>query len=270
MTTGIDAGRLLFARYAYAPNALGYCGPAGAASLETVACGGGGAASAASAVDTVARQFSGAWPYQELVAELAGIDDPLDERVVRGYWTGNELTAAVDRERFGRELLSRLGARAGHYWKYLTDDLLPEAAPTHAFHVFGVYPWTRLLGTGMPQPMQVLDSCRIRNGVVVSLTPHTATVRSRGLQFDGRRLALGPLEDRPARRSVGSGSFVPDLRIGDRVAVHWDLVCDRLDADQAGSLECWTDWQLQQTNPRLERSQETAVERAGTGRDRIR
>ncbi|BCN45994.1 DUF6390 family protein [Prescottella equi] len=261
MTTGVDAGRVLFARYAYAPNALGYCGPAGAATLETVACGGVGAGSAA--VDAVARQFSGAWPYQELLAELAGIDDPLDGRVVRGYWTGNEVTAAVDRARFGRELLARLGARAGHYWKYLTDDLLPEAAPTHAFHVFGVYPWTRLLDTGMPQPMHVLDSCRIRNGVVVALTSQTATVRSRGLQFDGRRLALGPLEDRPARRNVGSGSFVPDLRIGDRVAVHWDLICDRLDADEAGSLEHWTDWQLQQTNPRLGRSSERPA--AGRG-----
>ncbi len=115
----------------------------------------------------------------------------------------------------------------------------------------------------MPQPMHVLDSCRIRNGVVVALTSQTATVRSRGLQFDGRRLALGPLEDRPARRNVGSGSFVPDLRIGDRVAVHWDLICDRLDADEAGSLEHWTDWQLQQTNPRLGRSSERPA--AGRG-----
>ncbi|GAB2635074.1 DUF6390 family protein [Prescottella soli] len=242
------AGRTLFARYAYAPNALGYCGPAGSV-LETVACGGVGAD--VGGVDAAARQFSGAWPYQELLAEQSGVDDALDEAVVRGYWTGNELTAAVDRERFGRALLDRLGARAGHYWKYLTDDLLPEVAPTHAFHVFGVYPWTRLLGTGMPQPLHVLDSCRIRNGVVVELRPDTAVVRSRGLQFDGVRLMLGPLEDRPARRRTAAGPFVPDLRVGDRVAVHWDLVCDRLDADQAGSLEHWTDWQLTQTNPRL-------------------
>lgn len=247
------SGRALFARYAYAPNALGYCGPAGSALLEAVACAGEGAV--VDEVDAAARQFSGAWPYQELLAELCGVDDPLDERVARGYWTGNELTASVDRERFGRELLDRLGARAGHYWKYLTDDLLPEVAPTHAFHVFGVYPWTRLLGTGMPQPLQVLDSCRIRNGVVVELRPDTAVVRSRGLQFDGVRLALGPLEDRAVRRRVPAGAFVPDLRVGDRVAVHWDLVCDRLDADQAGSLEYWTDWQLQQTNPRLAREQ---------------
>lgn len=242
-------GRALFARYAYAPNALGYCGPVGAADLEAVACAGEDAA--VGCVDAAARQFSGAWPYQELLAEMSDSDGPLDERVVRAYWTGNELTASVDRTRFGRTLLDRLGGRAGHYWKYLSDELLPEVAPTHAFHVFGVYPWTRLLHTGMPQPLFVLDSCRIRNGVVVEVRPDTAVVRARGLQFDGAKLTLGPLEDRPARRRTAVGPFVADLRVGDRVAVHWDLVCDRLDADQAGSLEYWTEWQLTQTNPRL-------------------
>ncbi len=80
----------LFAQYAHAPNALGYCGPADAAALRAVACGAG--------ADVDVRRwprFSGAWPYQEVIAELAGIDDPLDERVVRAYWTGNELTDAV-------------------------------------------------------------------------------------------------------------------------------------------------------------------------------
>ncbi|RVW01780.1 DUF6390 family protein [Rhodococcus spongiicola] len=244
------AGRVLFARYAYAPNALGYCGPSESTVLGHVACANEGAA--VHEVDSAARRFSGAWPYLELLAEMSGGGDPLDERVVRGYWTGNELTAAADRGRFGRELLGRLGARAGSYWRYLTDDLLPEVAPTHAFHVFGVYPWTRLLGTGKAQPLYALDSCRIRNGVVVELRPGTAVVRSRRLRFDGTKLTLGPLEDGFASWRTPAGPFVPDLRLGDRVAVHWDRLCDRLDADQAGSLEHWTNWQLKQTNARLE------------------
>ncbi|WP_308116673.1 DUF6390 family protein, partial [Rhodococcus zopfii] len=32
-------GARLFARYAHAPNELGYCGPASAAALERAACG---------------------------------------------------------------------------------------------------------------------------------------------------------------------------------------------------------------------------------------
>ena len=112
-------------------------------------------------VPSLARGFSGAWPYQQVLAELAGIDDPLDERVVRAYWTGNELTDRVGNVRFGSALLERIRPQAGHYWGHLTDDLLAEASPTHAFHVFGVYPWSRLLETGLPEPLNVLDSCRI-------------------------------------------------------------------------------------------------------------
>src|SRR5574340_366291 len=174
----IPPGHRLFAQYAYAPNALGYCGPSGSAGLAAVACGHGVDEQDASVdVAALARRFSGAWPYQEILAELAGITDPLDERVVRGYWTGNELTDRTDRVRFGQTLLARLGAAAGHYWKHLTEELLVEAAPTHTFHVLGVYPWSRLLGTGMPQPLHVLDSCRIRWGTVVEVRAETAIVR---------------------------------------------------------------------------------------------
>lgn len=243
----IPAGHRLFARYAYAPNALGYCGPSGAAALRAVACGGGAGVDVAA----LARQFSGAWPYQEILADLAGIDDPLDERVVRAYWTGNELTDRVDRARFGGTLLTRLAPAAGHYWKHLTEDLLAEAAPTHTFHVLGVYPWSRLLGTGMPQPLHVLDSCRIRWGTVIELRPENVIVRSRRLLFDGRILSLGPEQDDPARYRTDAGVFVPELRVGDAVAVHWDFVCDRLDRDETERLEWWTAWQLEHTNPRL-------------------
>src|SRR3954469_1371860 len=99
----VPAGWRLFARYAHAPNARGYCGPPQAAALEAVACGGGADVD----VPALARRFSGAWPYLCLIAELTGIEDPLDERVGRAYWTGSALTREVDARRLGRLLLAR-------------------------------------------------------------------------------------------------------------------------------------------------------------------
>lgn len=243
----MPSGHRVFAQYAHAPNALGYCGPPGSERLQAVACGG--------APDTdvvcLAKQFSGAWPYQEVIARLAGIPDPLDESVVRAYWTADELSDRIDRAEFGVQLLARLASQAGQYWKHLTEDLLGEAAPTHNFHVFAVYPWSRLLHTGMPQPLQVLDSCRIRWGEVVGLDHDRAVVRSRRLQWDGTRLSLGPEQDDPADYRVPEGAFVAGLTVGDHVALHWDFVCDRLDADRVGRLRRQTEWQLAQTNQRL-------------------
>ncbi len=240
------ADHRLFAQYVYAPNSLGYCGPADAAVLESVACGNEPGVD----LTAVAKKFSGAWPYQQIVAELAGAADPLDDEVVRAYWTGNELTDRIDRDEFGRTLLSRFAAQAGHYWKHLTDNLLDEVAPTHTFHVFGVYPWSRLLHTGAPQPLQVLDSCRISHGTIVEVRSDDVIVRSRPLTFDGA-LHFGAERDRPVRQRVAGGTFVSDLHVGDLVAVHWDFVCDRLTSEEAERLEYWTNWQLERTNPRL-------------------
>ena len=77
----------MFVRYAYPPNALGYCGPADFAAFREYA--------AAGVVDPglvqLAQAFAGAWPYLELIAHGCGIGDPLDRRVVEAYWVGNGL-----------------------------------------------------------------------------------------------------------------------------------------------------------------------------------
>jgi hypothetical protein len=238
-------GERLFARYAYAPNHLGYCGPAEAAALEELAKTG----STDADVRAIASRFSGAWPYQVVLAKLAGIEDPLDERVVRAYWTGGDLLASVDNEAFGRELLAWIGGQAGHYWTHLTPDLLSEAMPTHNFHVFGVYPWTRLLKSPTPEPaVQVLDSCRIRWGRVTSVACDgaKAIIVTSHLTWDGERLGLGD----DVEETVEPG-FVAAPRPGDWLAVHWDHASDRLTDDELGHLKHWTQWQLTATNKRL-------------------
>jgi hypothetical protein len=220
-----SAGVELFARYADAPNALGYCGPPE------------GIGSTEAEIRASARRFSGVWPYLQVLARLTGTEDPLDPRLVEAYWLGRDL--GVNRAEFGRELLAVLGARAGAYWKHLTPDLLAEAAPDHGFHVFGVYPWSRLLGAG-PQPLFVLDSCRIRWGTVVGLDP--LTVSSPRLTCDGQ---LG-LADPTDGEVDGDG-----VAVGDVVAVHWDRLVDVLTPDQAEVLAASTAERLRLTNARL-------------------
>ena len=228
-SAGLSSGAALFARYADAPNALGYCGPPE------------GIGTTEAEIRASARRFSGVWPYLEVLARLTGTADPLDARLVEAYWLGRDLGPefGIDRETFGRELLAVLGPKAGAYWTHLTPDLLTEAAPDHGFHVFGVYPWSRLLAAG-PQPLFVLDSCRIRWGTVVGLDP--LTVSSPRLTWDGH-LALGDPVEGPVE---GDG-----VTRGDTVAVHWDRLVDRLTGDQAEVLEASTRTRLTLTNRRL-------------------
>jgi hypothetical protein len=225
-TEGVTKGAALFARYADAPNALGYCGPP--EGIGTTEAG----------VRASARRFSGVWPYLQVLARLTGTPDPLDARLVEAYWLGRDL--GLDRTEFGRELLAVLGRSAGAYWTHLNADLLAEAAPDHGFHVFGVYPWSRLLGAG-PQPLEVLDSCRIRWGTVVGLDP--LTVSSPRLTWDGTQLGLGNPTVGPV---AGDG-----VAVGDTVAVHWDRLVDVLTPDQAQVLAASTAHRLALTTARL-------------------
>ena len=168
-------GTALFARYADAPNALGYCGPPEGIGTPEQA-----------EIRASARRFSGVWPYLQVLARLIGTADPLDARLVEAYWLGRDLGRRPRGVRPGAP--GRARAEGGRYWTHLTPDLLAEAAPDHGFHVFGVYPWSRLSSVG-PQPLFVLDSCRIRWGTVVALDP--LTVSSPRLTWDGTALGLG-------------------------------------------------------------------------------
>src|SRR4249919_2138534 len=93
-------GPVRFARYAYGPNRLGYCGPDAADELLGEATEGGDLRR----IRELARGFEGAWPYLELIARANGIADPLDGRVVEAYWLGNRLLDGVPVGMFGESL----------------------------------------------------------------------------------------------------------------------------------------------------------------------
>ena len=79
MSAVITDGAALFARYADAPNALGYCGPPE------------GIGTTEAEIRASARRFSGVWPYLQVLARLTGTADPLDARLVEAYWLGRDL-----------------------------------------------------------------------------------------------------------------------------------------------------------------------------------
>ncbi len=218
-------GPVLFARYAYPPNSLGYCGPGDPPSLLGAAVEG----SDLVGLGQLAAHFDGAWPYLQLLAACSGIGDPLDRRVVEGYWVGNALLSRVPSTALARSLDDRFGRRAGRRLEPLVSIVPAGGIPQHSFHVFAVYPWLGLLRAGMEgPPMEVLDRCRIRWGRIEAVEGDMVAVASRALAFEGSRLVLGPLRVEQARRSLDGMGFVGDLRSGDAVSLHWDWVCDRL------------------------------------------
>src|SRR5262249_14286438 len=111
------SGAVMFARYAYPPNELGYCGPADSGAVPHYAAGG----EADRGLVELARGFEGAWPYLELIAGVTGIADPLDRRVVEAYWVGSWLLEEVGVRPIGDSLEDRYRRRIGRGFTTLAE-----------------------------------------------------------------------------------------------------------------------------------------------------
>jgi hypothetical protein len=225
------SGPIRFARYAFGPNRLGYCGPDEASELFEQATGGGDERR----LRDLERQFEGAYPYLELIARSNDLADPLDARVVEAYWLGSDLVAAVRPAAFGPSLEARFRPRLrSATWRWLATTPEAGAVPIHAFHVLDVFPKVGLIRTGeVDRALQIMDSCRIRWGRVLEVDRDWLVVWA------------GPLELRAPRPErvrgwVDGSGFVEDVEVGDAIAIHWDWACERLDRRRLGALRTWT------------------------------
>lgn len=241
---------MLFARYAYPPNQLGYCGPPDSDDVLSVATG------QELAVDFAARArgFDGAWTYLGIIAAAAGITDPLDPRVVEAYWVGNELLEQVDPLHFAATVRQRFAGEFGAHWAALEPGGPHPSVPHHGFQVFTVYPWVGLLGRG-GTAVTVLDQCRIRWGQVRAIDGDHLEIACRPLTWQGGQLGLGSAGTQRIRWAQDGRSLLQRPVVGTWVAAHWDWACDELSDDRLDQLVRRTDNQLAATNHALAAAQ---------------
>jgi hypothetical protein len=245
-------GPVLFARYAFPPNAHGFCGPADSGGLFEYGVAGvddGG-------LRAMAQQFAGAWPYLELIAGATGIVDPLDRRVVEAYWVGSPRLDRVGTRSVGDSMEDRFRYLTGARFESITDGVLAGGVPHHSFAVLCIYPYTGLLTDRRkaPQALTVLDRCRIRWGRVLAVQGDQVVVESAPLTWDGELLRLGPSQTETAVRSVDGIGMVGGLAPKEWVSMHWEWVCDRLTDAQVLRLRRYTERHLAIVNDPMNRS----------------
>ena len=221
-----SAGALLFGRYAFPPNRLGYCGPDDSqALLEQVS-----ASKPDRGLVELERRFEGAYPYLCLIAHANDIPDPFDSRVVEAYWIGNELLERVGGAPFYASLRERFGDRLKpSEFGWLARKLELSARPHHNFHVFDIYVRAGLMRNERADiALETMDSCRISWGRVAAVEGAELMVDRPQLVVAGGKLALS--EPRPFRvsRQLDGHSFVDGVSVGDLVSIHWNWACDVL------------------------------------------
>lgn len=240
---GTTDGLLLFARYAFMPNRLGYCGGDVRGVFETCAAG-----ETSPEVRLWAEQFEGAYPYLRLIANANAIADPFDARVVEAYWVGNALLGKASLAPLYNSLRERFATRVSVKNLDLILGQVPRGAqPFHAFHVLDVCRRTGALA----ENLQTLDSCRISWGQVQYVFEASLAVMVAPIVFENGKLTLGAPQLRTVTRQVRGHGFVDHVCAGDWVSIHWNWACDVLSPRQLVQLERYTQHALALANLEL-------------------
>ena len=237
-------GTILFARYAFMPNKLSYCGGNDNRALFDYCV----AERTDLGLLIILRKFQAAYPYLKLIAKANHIPDPFDHRVVEAYWIGNELLDQVDlvqfydslRERFAKQLDAKtLG--------YLLSKPPLGARAHHSFHVFDVHSRIGIID----HSLDTMEGCRIGWGQVKEIGATHLVVEHQPLVLERGKLKLGDLRDKRVLRQIDGTGFITDCQIGDFVSFHWDWACDRLSPRQVQNLEKYTEYHLKLANRTL-------------------
>ena len=245
MPTALElSGLLLFIRYGFMPNHLGYCGGDHAEVLFEHAATGRPDPRLA----PLLARFTGAFPYLRTIAAANAITDPFDRRVVEAYWLGNELLENVEarrlsdslEERFGRQLTGRL-----------REEVLRKppagARPYHLFHVLDVY--RRLSSDEVG--MAAMESCRVSWGRVRAVEAAGLLVERQPLVLRDGHLVLGEVALERVQREISGQGFVDAVAEGDWVSIHWGWACEVLDDRRLANLQRWSAHHLALSNQTL-------------------
>ena len=240
----MNQGALLFARYSFMPNRLGYCGGQQYEELLQYCV----AQESDPGLTDLLVQFQGAYPYMQFIAHANGIKDAFDKRVIEAYWLGNSLLENVNPVNFYRFLTERFSPQLSRKaLEYVTAKPQVGALPHHSFHVFDVHSRLGMLGPAL----EVMDKCRISWGSVVSVEDGHALVNTRPLTLRGNKLALGEPEIKSAAYRIDGTGYLLQPKPGEIVSLHWDWVCDQLSSQQAADLERFTRRHLALANATL-------------------
>jgi hypothetical protein len=242
-------GLLLFGRYAYPPNRLGYCGPGDHQALFGYLT----EDRADQGLVLLAQKFEGAYPYLRLIARVNDIADPFDPRVVEAYWIGNSFLERVGAAPFFESLKSRFQRRIKpRDFSWMTSILPSGAKPHHNFHVFDIYRRAGLLrDERAPVALERMDQCRISWGRVLFADGAEVAVERSPLVLRDGKIGLGaPVTVRLLRQIDGRG-YLDDFVPGETVSIHWNWACDRLDASAQARLMHATRRAVAHTNATL-------------------
>ena len=239
-------GLKLAAIYGYPPFRLGFCGPEGQENLDTLTEFIKDNESLADQVRKILSRFKAAYPYYRLIAKHNQIPDPFDEKVVKAYWLGNRLLAKVPHSALKTMILNDFcQPELPNYpdLKRTASTLTQDVRPHHSFHVLFV----GSVSGQLKFTTRVRDTCRIGWGRVIKIKNEKLKMKNCSLKLKNGKYYLA----KESLKEIGwEKSFVPQVKVGDMVSLHWGRACQVLNKNDVEDLEKYTRMNIEAVNRR--------------------
>ncbi|MDP2821008.1 MAG: DUF6390 family protein [bacterium] len=235
-------GIRIAALYGFYPHKLGFCGLQENSAKKTFLDFLSGKKISEQKIRKILETLKGAFSYYRLIAKSNGIKDPFDERVVNAYWIGNQLLEKVPVDSLKKMIIKEFSG-PGFLSKEMAVKKASEIPLTskahHNFHVLVIGSVSgRIVLEG-----KLLDICRIGWGKVIGYEKKKTENTNRVI------IEYQPLQKRKGGYSLGKPihkivfwdkKFIPEIKIGDRVATHWNHIVQVLGIKDLVNLEKYT------------------------------
>jgi len=217
----------LISRFAFCPNNLGYCGLE-SASKKFVDCVSQGRC------EDVAEElpeFKVLHPYLQMIAEVTG-KHWLDYEVAEAYWLGNDLLKKFGNEHY--EVLMEWFLKQGlpdFFVEEIRSERPKTFIPIHLFNILHV--GVGRVTASVERNLENINQCMVRWGKVKEVEDEQVTVALHSLVTESEiGVSNVTVKYMP--------EFLPEVGLGDVVAVHWGAAVLQLNERQVENLEKWT------------------------------
>jgi len=224
-------------KYAFMPNYYAYCGPDKNKKLfEYIS-----AEHQDPNLNKILTEFEVMYPYLKLIAKTNKIQDVFDNRIVEAYWVGSKLTENINIKNLYRHFTEDKNLKT-KIKKSTIEKILGfnphNSKPHHNFHVMNI--WLRAGKKNIKHTLDSINECRIAWGSVKKIKKSSIIVQYQPLIIEDDNLKLGEEIEREVITQFDDKGFLKDIKIGDKVTIHWGWVCEKINNEQLINLRKYT------------------------------
>lgn len=218
--------------YGFTPCQLGLCGPGDKKKKKIISRYLGGEKKLKRETEKILKEFKGAYSYYQLIARSNKINNPLDEKVVEAYWTGNNLLDKVPISNF-KKMMKNEFLPLGKMPKEKIKNLPNFALPFHNFHVLFIGSVTGRF----KETKKGLDLCRISWGKVKKIKSSSIDVKYQPIKLE-KKIALS--KKSIIKEVKWNKNILPEVKIGDWISMHWNTAIQVLKPNEIKNLIIYT------------------------------